>query len=79
LTPGRPDIAAQVAFAFREEMAVHLGDAAFRRTGIGLLGMLDDETLDRLVALGRQERGWDDAECWRQRRDVAARLAREAA
>jgi glycerol-3-phosphate dehydrogenase len=70
---GRADVAAQVAFAFRSEMAVHLHDVVFRRTGIGTLGALDDAALADLVTLARKEGLWDDAECARQAEAVRVR------
>lgn len=61
LGPGAPDIGAQVAHAARHEMALHLDDVLFRRTGIGTLGPPAPAVVDRCVAIMAAELGWDAA------------------
>jgi glycerol-3-phosphate dehydrogenase len=55
------DIAAQIPFAVREEMAVTLEDAIMRRTGIGQLGPPDADALARAASLMADELGWSEA------------------
>jgi glycerol-3-phosphate dehydrogenase len=72
LAPGCPELGAQVVHAVREEMAMHLDDVLFRRTGIGTLGDPGEQALHRAADLMAQELGWDagtrDAELTRARR-----------
>lgn len=56
-----PDIAAQVAHAARNEMAMTLEDALFRRTGIGTLGHPGARALERAAAVMAKELNWGDA------------------
>jgi glycerol-3-phosphate dehydrogenase len=55
------DIAAQVVFAVRAEMALTLDDVVLRRTGIGQLGPPDDAVLNRCAVLMGNELGWSEA------------------
>lgn len=57
-----PDIAAQIAYAVREEMALTLEDVLFRRTGLGTLGRPAPETLARVADLMARELNWSDEE-----------------
>jgi glycerol-3-phosphate dehydrogenase len=52
------DIAAQVAFAMREEMALTLEDVVMRRTGIGQLGHPGAAALETCAQLMANELGW---------------------
>ena len=61
LGPTRPDLAAQVAYACREEMARTVLDVVLRRTGIGTIGHPGDETLSAVADRMARELGWDDA------------------
>lgn len=54
-----PDIAAEVAHAVREEMALTLDDVLFRRTGLGTLGSPGDEAIGKVADLMAAELGWD--------------------
>jgi glycerol-3-phosphate dehydrogenase len=54
------DIAAQVVFAVREEMALTLSDVVMRRTGIGQFGAPRSETLERASRLMAAELGWSE-------------------
>lgn len=63
------EILAQALYAIREEMARSLSDVLLRRTGIGSLGLPDQETLRQVAALCAGELGWDAV---RQEQEVAA-------
>lgn len=54
-----PEIAAQVLYGIRHEMALTLGDILFRRTGLGTLGPLPEEQLQAIIDLMAAELGWD--------------------
>jgi glycerol-3-phosphate dehydrogenase len=64
-----PDIAAQVAFAVRSEMALTLDDVLFRRTGLGTLGKLEAKAVEDAAQLMAIELGWSDEE---KRRQIAS-------
>jgi glycerol-3-phosphate dehydrogenase len=64
-----PDIAAQVAFAVRSEMALTLDDVLFRRTGLGTLGKLEAKAVEGAAQLMAIELGWSDEE---KRRQIAS-------
>jgi glycerol-3-phosphate dehydrogenase len=68
-----PDIAAQVTFAVRSEMAMTLDDVLFRRTGLGTLGPLDPSAIGDVAALMARERGWSEDERARQVASIAWR------
>ena len=57
-----PDIAAQVVYAVRNEMALGLDDILFRRTGLGTLGSPGDTPIAQVVDIMTQELGWDEAQ-----------------
>jgi glycerol-3-phosphate dehydrogenase len=61
-----PDVAAEIVYAARHEMAETLEDALFRRTGIGTLGPPGGTTVERAAALMAREKGWTSAETQRQ-------------
>jgi len=60
LAPGRLVIAAQVVHAARHEMATHLDDVVFRRTGLGTLGSPGKGVLRNCAELMAGELGWDE-------------------
>jgi glycerol-3-phosphate dehydrogenase len=68
-----PDIAAQVVFAVRSEMAMTLDDVLFRRTGLGTLGPLEANAVADAAALMAGELGWSEAERQRQIASIAWR------
>jgi glycerol-3-phosphate dehydrogenase len=68
-----PDIAAQVAFAVRSEMAMTLDDVLFRRTGLGTLGKLEANAVADAAAIMAAELGWSEAERERQIGSIAWR------
>lgn len=61
-----PDIAAQVAFAVRSEMALTLDDVLFRRTGLGTLGPLEPSAVDGVASLMGRMLAWSEDEKCRQ-------------
>ena len=56
-----PDIAAQVVYAVRNEMALTVEDVVFRRTGLGTLGPPGDHVVQRVGELMAVELGWETA------------------
>jgi glycerol-3-phosphate dehydrogenase len=58
---GAPEILAQVAYAAREEMAVTLGDALLRRTGIGFGPRQGLDGLPSAAHVMTSVLGWDAA------------------
>jgi len=62
LHPAHPYIGAEVAFAVRHEMAVHLGDVLLRRLPLGLVEMRHAlEAAPAVAAIMGRELGWDEA------------------
>ncbi len=57
-----PDIAAEVALAVRQEMALTVEDVLFRRTGLGTTGSPGAEAIRRVAEVMGAELGWDAAE-----------------
>jgi len=53
-------IAAEVVYAFREEMAETLTDCLMRRTMVGLNGSVGLDALERAARVARKFLGWDD-------------------
>lgn len=68
-----PDIAAQVAFAVRSEMARTLDDVLFRRTGLGTLGPLEPGAIESVAEMMGRMLGWSDTERQRQIASIAWR------
>jgi glycerol-3-phosphate dehydrogenase len=68
------ELLAQVTYAIREEMALHLSDILFRRTGIGTLGHPGDDVLRKVAALAARELGWDEARTTRELALATAQL-----
>jgi len=54
----RPDIMAQVSYAVSDEMALHLDDVVFRRTGMGTIGNPGDAALKRCADMMGTMLGW---------------------
>ncbi len=59
---GTATIGAQVVHAVRHEMALHLDDVVFRRTGLGTLGHPGVPAIKQAAELMRAELGWDETE-----------------
>jgi glycerol-3-phosphate dehydrogenase len=59
---GSPDILAQVAYAVTEEMALHLDDVLFRRTGIGPLGNPGAAVIQKCTGIMSNLLGWSGEE-----------------
>ena len=53
-------IHAEILYSINKEMALHLEDAIFRRTGMGTLGQLSKEALLACANLMAGELGWDN-------------------
>jgi glycerol-3-phosphate dehydrogenase len=63
------DIAAQVLFAVREEMALTLSDVVMRRTCMGQIGAPSAAALETAASIMAAELGWDAA---RKDREIAS-------
>lgn len=68
LAPGCPVLGAQVVHAVREEMALRLADAVFRRTELAAAGWPGEAALSSAANLMGRELGWDEE---RQEREIA--------
>lgn len=66
-----PDIAAQIVYAVRHEMAVHLDDVVLRRTGLGTLGHPGSAALAAAGDIMAAELNWTPA----QKQEEMARLS----
>ncbi|MCF8470745.1 MAG: glycerol-3-phosphate dehydrogenase/oxidase [Parvibaculum sp.] len=66
LAPDRPDIAVQVVHAARHEMALHLSDTIFRRTGLGTMGHPGVSVITQAADLMGRGLGWDETALARQ-------------
>ncbi len=60
LAPETNVLCVQVVHAVRHEMALHLDDIVFRRTGLGTLGHPGVPAITRAAALMARELGWDE-------------------
>ena len=60
LAPDNPVIGVQVVHAVRHEMAIHLDDVIFRRTGLGTLGNPGSALVKQVAELMGRELGWDE-------------------
>ena len=67
------EIAAQVVYALREEMALTLKDIFLRRTGLGTLGDPGDGVINKVADLAAAELGWDG-----DRKDQEIRQVKQA-
>lgn len=52
------ELAAQVLYAIRFEMAMNLQDIFLRRTGLGTVGLPSDEVLAKAVEIAGKEWNW---------------------
>lgn len=57
-----PDIGAQVVYAIRREMALHLDDVLMRRTGLGTLAPPSGAVVDRCLEIMAAELSWSGGE-----------------
>lgn len=67
LSPDLPIVEAEIRHAATDEMALHLDDIVFRRTGLGTLGHPGEAALARAAAIAGEILGWDAA---RQRAEI---------
>jgi len=63
----------EILYAVREEMALHMDDVLFRRTGGGTIGRPDAACLDRVAAIMAEELGWDAEQKQRETNRVLSR------
>lgn len=75
LSPGVTVCAAEVLHAARKEMAAHLDDVIFRRTGMGTVGCPDETALNQAAAIMAAELGWDEQRTEEEKAAVLARYA----
>lgn len=68
-----PDIAAQIRHGLETEMACHLGDMLFRRTGLGTLGKPSQALLGKVTGMMAAHHGWDEARCQTETEAVLSR------
>jgi glycerol-3-phosphate dehydrogenase len=59
LTPSTPTVGAEIIFAIRHEMAVHLADIVLRRTALGAAGYPGADEVQKCAWLAAGELGWD--------------------
>lgn len=60
------ELLAQVVYAVRKEMAVHLLDVLQRRTGLGTLGLPDSQKLEKIAETMASELGWSGEQTSRE-------------
>lgn len=70
-----PDIAAEVVYAVRSEMALTVEDVLFRRTGLGTVGTPGDAAIKRVVDVMARELLWGPGERRKQADRAAAHFA----
>lgn len=66
-------VAAQIIHGAREEMALHLSDTVFRRTGLGAAGHPGGAALEDCASLMARELGWDRERTEREIAEVEER------
>jgi len=77
---GAGDIAAQIVFAVREEMALRLSDVVMRRTCMGQIGAPSKDALESASRIMARELGWSEERRSREISELAPWfLTREAA
>jgi glycerol-3-phosphate dehydrogenase len=59
ISDGQEVIKAEIAYAVSEEMALHLGDVIFRRTGLGTLGHPGNECIMKCAEIMGRIHKWD--------------------
>jgi glycerol-3-phosphate dehydrogenase len=74
--PGTDVLPADVIQAARHEMAVHLGDVIFRRTGLGTGGHPGEPALTAAAGLMASELRWTADQTARELAEVRARFGR---
>ncbi|MDQ1256127.1 MAG: glycerol-3-phosphate dehydrogenase [Candidatus Hydrogenedentes bacterium] len=62
LTDLYPDIAAEIVYAVRNEMALTVEDMLFRRTGLGTIGSPGEAAIARVGDIMAKELGWNEEE-----------------
>lgn len=74
LTDDQPTLAAEAVHAADQEMALSLGDFAYRRSGLATLGDPGTEALETAARLMGERLGWDTGRRRQEIDDVRARL-----
>lgn len=69
LAPGRPNVAAEVIHAIRDEMACSVADIVIRRSELGAAGHPGPQIVNAVAAVAAEELGWNAD---RRSREVAA-------
>jgi glycerol-3-phosphate dehydrogenase len=69
-------IAAEVVYAFREEMAETLADCLLRRTMVGLNGSVGLDALEHAAHVARKFLGWDEGRAAREVEDYRRHVTR---
>ena len=72
-------VAAEVVYAFREEMAETLADCLMRRTMVGLNGQVGLDALERAARVAQEFLGWDDRRAAREVEDYRRQVRRRKA
>ena len=65
-------LAARIAFAVSDEMAMHVSDVVMRRLVEGQLGLLSVAQIDVIANFMAQKIGWSEAELKRQKAALSA-------
>jgi glycerol-3-phosphate dehydrogenase len=63
LSKSQPNLKAEVHHAVKEEMAIHLEDFIYRRSGIGMTGFPDDECISNCTEIMSDLLNWDARKC----------------
>jgi glycerol-3-phosphate dehydrogenase len=77
LSPTLSTLAVDVLYAVQEEMAMHLEDVFFRRTGVGTIGQPDETALEQAAAIMATELGWTAQQKEEEKNTVLAYYAYE--
>ena len=77
LSPALATLAVEVLYAVQEEMAMHLEDVFFRRTGAGTIGQPDETALEHAASIMAAELGWTAQQKKKEKDTVLARYVYE--
>ncbi|MDU9050868.1 MAG: glycerol-3-phosphate dehydrogenase/oxidase [Candidatus Electrothrix sp. Rat3] len=75
LSPALATLAVDVLYAVQEEMAMHLDDVFFRRTGAGTIGQPDETALEQAASIMATELGWTEQQKEEEKERVLARYS----
>ncbi|MCW7505015.1 glycerol-3-phosphate dehydrogenase/oxidase [Leptospira paudalimensis] len=68
------EILAEVVYAIRFEMAKTLSDIFLRRTGLGTLGLLPKESMEKILQVVAKEWGWSKSQIEEETKSIEDRL-----